>query len=545
MKLPELPYQPVLPVVLRHAAREFGARDFIVTPDSRLSYAQAEAASRRVARDLLGAGAGKGTRIGVQLENGVEWVLAWFAIVRIGAVMVTLSTAYKPAELAKVARHADLAMLITQDRLFGADHLVFLELALPGLRKARGGPLWLEEAPYLRAVRVCGGRQAPWSSAIDLSASSDESASPVSETLLEAIESEITPADLAFMIYTSGTTGDPKGVMHSHGNALRHGYQLAWLTGMEPEWRYYMGAPFFWVFGIGMILGAAIHKGAAVLTIGKHDHDRALALMEAEHATHVGLWPTIRQKLDHHIAENKLDVSGIPGFAAAKAGRVDFGAPPGHNSLGMTETCGPHSGPPPEELGRAVAPSLAASFGVPVPGVEYKLLDVESGAPVPPGAEGQLCVRGYSLMHSLYKKERHETFDDDGWLHTGDRAAIRDGLLFFTGRHSEMIKSAGANVAPGEVEAALYAAPGVGLAIVIGLPDKERGEIVGAVLVSKPEVVLEVAAIKAKVETLLSGYKLPRKYLLLSADELPYLASGKPDKKKLREWLVERGLAAR
>jgi acyl-CoA synthetase (AMP-forming)/AMP-acid ligase II len=302
-----------------------------------------------------------------------------------------------------------------------------------------------------------------------------------------------------------------------------------------------MGAPFFWVFGIGMMLGACLHKGAALLTIGKHDHDKALALMENERATHIGLWPTTRQKLDHHVAVTGHDVSRIPAYAAAKAGRIDFGTPPGHNSLGMTETCGPHCGPPLEEFGKAVPASLAGSFGKPFAGIEYKVVDVETGKPVAPGEEGKLCVRSYSLMQGLYKLERHETFDEDGWLHTGDRVLLREGYLFFTGRHSEMIKTSGANVAPGEVEAALWAAPGVGFAIVIGLPDAERGEIVGAVLVPRPAMTLELAAIKAKVESLLSGYKQPRRYLLLGVDELPYLASGKPDKRKLKEWLIERG----
>jgi acyl-CoA synthetase (AMP-forming)/AMP-acid ligase II len=138
LNIPELAVQPTMPAVVYRGARTFGERDWVVTPDKRLSFAQAERASRRIAKQLLAAGVGKGTRVGVQLENSVEWALTWLAITRIGAVMATLSTAYKPAELAKITLHADLHMLITQDRLFDQDHLAFVEKAFPSLKQAEG-----------------------------------------------------------------------------------------------------------------------------------------------------------------------------------------------------------------------------------------------------------------------------------------------------------------------------------------------------------------------------------------------------------------------
>ena len=145
-----------------------------------------------------------------------------------------------------------------------------------------------------------------------------------------------------------------------------------------------------------------------------------------------------------------------------------------HNSLGMTETMGPHSAPGPEAE-RILPEEMRGSFGLLVPCVEHRIADPETNATLDEGEVGEVCIRGYSLMNGLYKWERHETFDDDGWYHTGDKGFIRDGYLYFLGRLSEMIKTSGSNVAPREVELLLESFPEVGLAVVRRPPGCRAG----------------------------------------------------------------------
>src|SRR5262249_49702401 len=146
------------------------------------------------------------------------------------------------------------------------------------------------------------------------------------------------------------------------------------------------------------------------------------------------------------------------------------------------ETSGPHTAARRQDNATDLPEHVRGSFGPPVPGMHHKIVDPETGHELAEGVEGEICVRGASLMDGLYKKERSQAFDEDGWYHTGDRGFLRDGFLFFTGRLTEMIKTSGANVAPREVEIALEGMPGVQAAFVVGLPDEERGELVACVV---------------------------------------------------------------
>jgi acyl-CoA synthetase (AMP-forming)/AMP-acid ligase II len=180
-----------------------------------------------------------------------------------------------------------------------------------------------------------------------------------------------------------------------------------------------------------------------------------------------------------------------------------------------------------------------------VPGAEHKVVDPETGAVLPPGAPGEICVRGPFLMQGLMKRTRAETFDADGFYHTGDRGFFdAEGQLFFLGRLGELIKTGGANVTPREVEAALEAQPEVSAAHVVGVPHAERGEVVAAAVVLRDGASAGAEALRERLRGELAAYKLPRHVLLLSGDELPMTASGKLDRRRLRAEL-ERRIAAR
>jgi acyl-CoA synthetase (AMP-forming)/AMP-acid ligase II len=553
MPLPDLDYEPTIPAVVRRAATTFGDNDFIVMPDRRMTYAEAEVASRRVGKQLLAAGVGKGTRIGFMFPYGTDWVVAWLAIARIGAVGMPFSTSYKPAELRKALRFGDVDTLLVPSIMFAQDHLAYIEAAVPGLAEAGPEPLRIPALPFLRHVCVSGPSDRLWAKALPLDfrlgattgADSGSGTGPandaateredITDEFFDAVEAEVTPSDLMMTIFTSGTTSEPKGVVHTHGNFLRHGANLARFAGLTSESRRLCAMPFFWIGGVGLALNFALSVGSAILCVEKFEPDAVLDLMEAEGATELAVWPQLGQRMQRYIVETGRDVSRIPAFVPRPTS--DYGLL--HNSLGMTETMGPHSAPGPEAE-RILPEEMRGSFGLLVPCVEHRIADPETNATLDEGDVGEICIRGYSLMNGLYKWERHETFDDDGWYHTGDKGFIRDGYLYFLGRLSEMIKTSGSNVAPREVELLLESFPEVGLAVVVGLPDAERGEVVAAALVPAAGTAIDPAETLRRAGDELSNYKVPRRVLVLVEGEMPYLANGKPDRLTVRELLADR-----
>src|SRR4029453_16870832 len=277
-----LDYEPTIPAVVRRAATAFGDNDFIVMPDRRMTYAEAEVASRRVGKQLLAAGVGKGTRIGFMFTYGSDWVVAWLAIAPIGAICLPFSPSYKPAELRKALRFGDVDTLVVPATMFGQDHLAYIEDAVPGLAEAGPEPLRNLALPFLRHVRVSGLSDRLWAKALPLDfrlgdgsgdvggRSADEG---ISDEFFEAVEAEITPSDLMMTIFTSGTTSDPQGVVHTHGNFLRPVANLARFAGLTSEARRLCAMPFFWIGGVGLALNMALSVGSTILCIEKFEPD--------------------------------------------------------------------------------------------------------------------------------------------------------------------------------------------------------------------------------------------------------------------------------
>lgn len=525
---------PTIPVVIRRAARLWPDRDFVVTPDKRLTFGDAERLSRSLAHRLIDAGVGKGTRVAFQLPNGPDWTVVWLAVTRIGALALPLSTAYTANELRTTLRHSDAALLIVASRDVDATTRL-LEEAVPGLSEAEASsPLRLAAVPMLRSIWFATDALPKWATGLSLEPQERSSAD---EALLEAIEAEVTPADWMIVIHTSGTTSSPKGVIHTHGSGLRHGWNFGHFSGLQHDGKHFCSLPFFWVGGVGVNLSSSLAIGCTVLCMEQWEPNGALDLMEREGATRIWMWAHHLRRLFDLVRVSGRDVSRIPYFNAAAAAAV---ADPTlrHNSLGMTETWGPHTAGGPEST-RVLPEELRGSFGLPITGVEHRIVDPETGEELTDGREGELCVRGYSLMAGMIKRERHETFDDDGWLHTGDRGRFVDGCFIFTGRIDHMIKTAGANVAPREVEEALERHPSVAMAIVVGVPDEARGEIVAATVVPRPRMQVTIDELQQHVAASVSSYKVPRRWLVLNEDDVPMLASGKPDIRALAQRLAQ------
>ena len=518
---------------IRRLAERHGERELIVQDARRLRFAEAEDASARLALALVERGATKGSRVGVLLPNGPDWVVAWLAAARIGAVAVPLNTFFQARELGYVLRHADVQLLLAAPRFLSHDYLARLAEIAPALAADAAVPLRLPELPHLRRVLVFGDAARSWAEA-----AAPLLEAPRDDAFLRALEEQVSPADPLLILYSSGSTADPKGAVHSHGAVIRHSYALARARAVRGDDRVWSPMPFFWVGGLVFALLGNLHAGACTLCEEAFDPERTLRFLERERATLAIGWPHFGKALAEHPSRRERDLSALRG------GNVPDILPEAicpldpelrANALGMTETCGPHTWGGQGRLPEA----LRGSFGTALPGIEHKIVDPASGATLPEGELGEICVRGYSVMQGLHKVAREETFDADGFYHTGDAGRFdARGVLYFTGRLGELIKSGGANVTPAEVEAVLAAQPEVREAYVVGVPDAERGEAVAAAVVLAEGARLGADALRARVKRELAAYKVPRLVYFAAPGTLPFTDSGKIDKRRLRALLA-------
>ena len=529
-------HPPTVPQLLRVGAERWPDNDCVVSPVDRLSYAQLDGRSQTLAARLIGVGVQKATRVGVMFPNGVDWVVAWAAAARLGAVVIPVNTFYKPFELERFLRHSDVQVIIGVGSFIQHDYLERLETVAPELVGHGPAPLRLPSVPQLRRVLLWGPSDRPWADGgwgdgLDAAPSADELA------LLERMEADVTPADEMLVTYTSGSTGDPKGVVHGHGNVIRHARNLAALSGTDTTSRNWTPMPLCWVGGFSFTLMRALTVGGAFLTQAVFEPGAALEFMEAERVTNVSAWPAACKSMSEHPRFATTDLSAMNAGAFYDALPVDRRPPDPSlivTSLGMSETCGPHTFWTTADEQTGCPPEYRGNFGHEVPGVEHRIVDPETGAEMPPGQEGEVLVRGYSLMLGMYKRERADVFDADGWYHTGDRGYFRDGWFFFTGRQSDLIKTSGSNVAPAEVEACLMSMDGVKLAYVLGVPHPDRGEdVIGIVVGWSGAESLDVDAIRVWLRTQLSSYKVPQQLFAISDADVPFLASQKADRRAL------------
>jgi acyl-CoA synthetase (AMP-forming)/AMP-acid ligase II len=491
-----------------------------VLPDAAITFAEVEQRSRVLATQLLAAGVGKGTRVGLHFGYRPEFLVAFLAVARIGALAAPLSTSYAPAELRAALRRADVDTLIVPSELLSRDELAFVAEAIPELPDAVGpGRLQCEGLPYLRQIWVLGSSAVPWAHAVS---ATDPG---VPEALLAEVEADVTAADLLVLIQTSGSTAEPKGVLHTHGAVFRTTASSRSLGGPI-----FLSMPFFWVGGL-ITLCTAVQSGTTLLCQDRFEPVQALDLIEQHRATVVASWFTVLHALRTDPSVPDRDLSCIPMLTTAP-GTMPYSIP-----LGMTETLGPHTTYPHPEHGMTPPEHLRGSNGVTGAMVEHRLVDPETGTDIVGDGEGELCVRGPRVTVGMYKRERADVFDADGWYHTGDLVSRREGLWFFVGRTTEMIKTKGANVAPPEVEAVLESLPGVQHAFVIGVPSGTFDEHIAAIVVPRDDAVLDPEKIRSEARAHLSAYKTPSIVIVLPAEDVVWLATGKPDKRAMRQFL--------
>ena len=299
--------------------------------------------------------------------------------------------------------------------------------------------------------------------------------------------------------------------------------------------------PFFWVGGFVFALVGNLHVGATTLCEEAFDPGPTLAFLEREAVSVAMGWPHFGKALSEHPDFNVRDLSklragNIPDLLPKEIVPDDPLMRP--TALGMTETCGPHTW---TRIDEPLPESRRGSFGEAVEGVSHRIVDPKSGRVLPRGEFGEICVRGYSLMQGLHRTEREDVFDADGFYHTGDAGYFDpEGVLYFSGRLGEMIKSGGANVTPAEVEQALIAYPEIKEAYVVGIEDADRGQSVEAAIVLEAGERVGEEELRGRLRSELSAYKVPRHIVSYAPGRLPFTDTGKIDKLRLARILAEK-----
>lgn len=542
---PEPGFPATIPGLIHAFAAHHGEAEAMVRDGERVSFADLDRQSAAVARALLERGVGKGARIAILAPPSPEFVVAVLAAGRIGAIAGPLSTLYQAPELRWVLANAEFDHLIVADAFLRHDYLARLEEALPGLAEAGGGPLHLAAAPRLRHIHVIGAPARPWSQPFAALLAGSE---VVDAAMLRAVETLVTPADPFCIIHTSGSTAYPKGVIHGHGPLVRHSRQMGLdFTPFGPGDRVITTRAMFWVAGFVATLFYSLNNGACLIVTGDGSPANVARLIRDEGANALagdaGWFDVLRDSAELRAAgcdvvRLNMDSAGIARagrFASDHLDRRCGAATPVPNArfartFGMTETLGGHTSARFDELLPEDRPSWQ---GRAVPGVELRIVDPDTRRPLPPGEVGELLVRGYCLMLGLAGRERHETFDADGYYATGDLCRLdAEGYLKFEARLGEMIKIHGANVAPLEVELAMTGLLGIEKAGVVGIAQGDDTQLVAAVLMA-PGRTLDEAAVVAELKQRLSSFKVPKRIVALVESELPATGSGKIKKAEL------------
>ena len=520
--------QPVYQM-LNLAAAQFNDRPATAFMDARLSFGELKAQADKLATALWRLGIGKGDRVGIMLPNCPQYLISFFAIVRLGAIVTNVNPIYTPREVELVARDSGMRAMITLDLLAGTVLGVQSETQIEQIITTCVGEY---SANHQNAVGHAGTLF--FADLID--------GVGVPELPHVEIDAE---ADVAALVYTGGTTGVPKGAMLTHYNLYAAAIQCTLWGGpfvRRGEDRFLLVIPYFHVYGlvVGVLFG--VWQGAMQIPIAKFDASLLLKAITDHTPTYFPGVPTLFISLLNHPQAKNSGLDRVQRFNSGSAplpievieqferlsGAMLF------EGYGMTETAAMATSTP------TLAKRKPGSIGPPVTGTECKIVDLENGSSeVAQGEEGELCIRGPQVMKGYWNKpEETAKTMRDGWLYTGDVARMdKDGYFYIVQRKKDLILVSGFNVYPTEVEEVLFTHASVKEAAVIGISDPYRGEAVKAFVVLKAEGQLASPELAEELIEFCRGrlarYKVPSTIEFI--ESLPKTAVGKVLRRELKE----------
>jgi acyl-CoA synthetase (AMP-forming)/AMP-acid ligase II len=519
----------------------------LISDAERVTYAELGAAARAFAGALLALGVRRGDRVAIWLPNGVDWLVAHWGAALAGAMLVPLSTRNRPAEVEYILRQSGAAVVVLQDRFLQIDYLA----AVPAL--LAGG------LPELRSVivRETGFTEAQLPSSVIGWRAAIGRGAEVASDAIEARAASVEPDDVHVLQYTSGTTGYPKGAMLTHEGLIYSAGHHAATWGLNPGDAILVPNPMSHILGlVYAVLMPAISRITAV-TVATFDPEHVLALVQRERPVVLLGTPTHFQMLTDHPQLAAYDISslrlGMAGGAASTAETVRritqrLGLVALVNGLGMSEA-GSVAHTAPED-----PPELhATTCGRPMPWLQTRVVDPQTGAEQPDGQPGELWIRGPGVMKGYFRDSEAtaRALTPEGWLRTGDLLLRgEDGCLRFVGRLKEMFTVGGFNVYPAEVERVLAQHPAVAECQVVGVPDARLGAVPFAFvrLRSDADTAAAAGAPAPQVDELrtlcagqLANYKVPR-YIQV-VEIFPLTGTGKRELRVLHE-MAEATVAA-
>ena len=530
--------------MLKKQANEHPSGDALILPylDLRYNYKQLDEVTDIIARGFMGMGIKKGDKVAIWATNYPEWVLTQFASAKIGAILVTVNTNYKQFELEYLLKQSDTMTLVMMGGFKDSDYVAHLRGLCPELNEQEPGKLESKKLPFLKnVIYLDSDDQAGMFKWADLY----KFAENVSQEELEAVMATLNAHDVINMMYTSGTTGFPKGVMLTHYNLVNNGVAVGDCMNLSLNDRLLIPVPLFHCFGCVLGVMASFTHATAMILIDHFNPVKVMNAIQQEKCTACHGVPTMFISMLEHPDFDKYDFSTLrTGIMAGSPCPVEF-MKRCMSDMNMTEitiTYGQTESSPAITMTRTNDPleKRVETIGQRVPGVEAKIIDIETGEEAPNGTQGEIVARGYNIMKGYYKmpEATAQAIDEDGWLHTGDLGTMDgDGYFKVTGRLKDMIIRGGENIYPREIEEFIYTHPAVLDVQVVGVPDVRYGEEVLACVILKEDESVSEEELIDFVKNGLSRFKTPR--YVKFVNEFPLTASGKIQKYKLREWAIE------
>lgn len=509
-----------------------------VDRDFRLTYRQFGETVDRVAKGLMALGIQKGEKVAVWATNIPYWVTLQFATAKIGAILLTVNTNYKSAEMAYLLKQSETENLFVIDGYQDTDYINIINELVPELRTCQRGYLESPEYPHLKRVFFLGHEKHRGMYSIP---EVEAMAAMISDEEYKARQASLNPSEIVNMQYTSGTTGFPKGVMLSHNNIGTNGFWIGENQNFSHKDRLCLTVPLFHCFGCVLAVLAAVTHSSTMVVLESFDPVKAMASVEEEKCTALYGVPTMFIAILDHKLFNKFD------FSSLRTG-IMAGSPCPINTMkqvidkmymkevticyGLTEAS-------PVITQTRIEDDIkkrVETVGRAMPGIEVKLVNPETGLEVGVGEQGEVCCRGYNVMKGYYNmpEATAEAIDQDGWLHSGDLGVMdEDGYIAITGRIKDMIIRGGENIYPREIEEFLYNMEDIKDVQVVGIPSRKYGEEVGAFVILKDGRECAPEDVRDYCRGKISRFKIPKYVAII--DAFPMTASGKIQKYKLRE----------
>lgn len=540
-----------LPGFLREVTERYGPREALAMPrpdgsTERWTYDDLRKRSVGIARALIACGAGKDSRIGILMTNRLEWVSACFGISLAGGTAVGLSTFSTPAEIEYLLQSSCVSVLLFERSVISKDFAAILQDLEPQIASAAPGTLASCKFPFLRRlVMVDDGPAGRTNGAIESWAQFLSHGEQVPPELVDATAAAVKPSDPALLFFSSGSTGKPKGILNAHRAVSIQSWRYVRIYALdEHPVRTWSANGLFWSGNFALTLGGTLAAGGTLVLQRIFVPAEALKILQGERVTLPYCWPHQWAQLEAVPGWEKADLSSFHYLDAERNLRhpqpsITTKWMDPRASYGATETF---------TLSTSFAVTTPhkiweGNSGEPLPGNTVKIVDPQTGRILKRGETGEIAVKGPTLMLGYIGIPNDEALDEEGFYRSGDGGYIDErGRLVFQGRINDIIKTGGANVSPVEVDWMLCSCPGVKVCKTVGVPDRTLGEIVVSCIVREEGHAVTEQDVIAFLKARLSSYKVPRKVLFVTAEDLNLTGSAKIKPAEVRE-LAARKLA--